>query len=42
MYGDTVYEIQRATIAQPDQFSKCFRSEIQKGNSNVRFKKVKI
>ena len=41
-YGQTVYEIQRASTGNPDQFSKCFRSESQKGNSCVRFKKVKI
>ena len=41
-YGQTVYEIQRATINNPDQFSKCFRSEPQKGSATVRFKKVKI
>ena len=26
-YGQTVYEIQRATIGDPENFSKCFRSE---------------
>lgn len=41
-YGMTVFEISRASVAEPDIFTKCFRSEPQKGAANIKFKRVKM
>lgn len=41
-YGTTILEISRATVAEPDIFSKCFRSEPQKGAAAIKFKRVKM
>lgn len=41
-YGQTIYEISRASLGNMEQFSTCFVSEPQKGSTSVRFKKAKI
>ena len=41
-YGQTVFEIHRATANNRQLFIKVFRSDPQKGSASIQFKKVKI